>query len=187
MHEVRYMHRDVSTQNLLIMSLNLLKIVFYDFDKVRHASSYRDTHIELISTLAPKVDGYTWYNSSIDIWDIGYVCYWILFLKFVSKYVDIRLNETWHIEIMAHFIKYKSSESTKFYFANLIRQMLAWTLAHRPSAIEILQHLCRQAIFAFTIANSLESQERSRKLPKLRHDASNEVKNDLASSQTSSK
>ena len=59
MHEVRYMHRDVSTQNLLIMSLNLLKIVFYDFDKVRHASSYRDTHIELISTLAPKVDGYT--------------------------------------------------------------------------------------------------------------------------------
>lgn len=79
MHEAGYMHRDVSARNLLVMSLSPPKAILCDFDKARQASSHCDTHIGPIPTLAPEVDGYTWYNSSIDIWGIGYVCCWILF------------------------------------------------------------------------------------------------------------
>ncbi len=74
MHEARYMYCDVLARNLLVMSFNSSKTILCDFGKTRHASSHRDTHIELISTLAPKVDSYTWYNSSINIWGIGYMC-----------------------------------------------------------------------------------------------------------------
>lgn len=59
MHEAKYMHCDVLARNLLVMLFNSSKTIFYDFDKARHASSYRDTHIELILTLTSKVDNYT--------------------------------------------------------------------------------------------------------------------------------
>jgi len=183
MHEAGYMHRDISARNLLIMSVSPPKAVLCDFGKARHASSHRDTHIGPIPTLAPEVDGHTWYNSSIDIWGIGYVCCWILFPKFVSRYVDIRPNEAWHTGAMAYLTKYESSGPTESCFADLIRQMLAWTPAHRPSAAEALQHPCMQAISASTVANSSKSQERSGKLLKLRHDAPIEAKNDPALSQ----
>lgn len=108
-----------------------------------------------------------------------------LISKFVSRYVDIRPNEAWHTGAMAHLTKYESSGPTESCFADLIRQMLAWTPAHRLSATEALQHPCMQAISASTVANSSESRERSGKLPKLRHDAPNEAKNDPASGEAS--
>lgn len=59
MHEAKYMHRDVLARNLLIMLFNSSKTILCDFDKARHASFYRDTHIKFISTLAFEVDSYT--------------------------------------------------------------------------------------------------------------------------------
>jgi len=176
MHEAGYMHRDVSARNLLVMSLSPPKAVLCDFGKARHASSHRDTHIGPIPTLAPEVNGQTWYDKKIDIWGIGYVCCWILFPKFVF---DIRPNKAWHSGAMAHLSEYENIGPTESRFANLIRQMLAWTPAHRPSAAEALQHRCMQAITAspVEIATSPNPNERTTKQPKLRHNAPTEANN----------
>lgn len=172
------MHRDVSARNLLVMSLSPPKAVLCDFGKARHASTHRDTHIGPIPTLAPEVDGQTWYDSKIDIWGIGYVCCWILFPGFISKHYDIRPDKTWHTKAMTHLSGYESNGPMESSFADLIRQMLAWTPVHRPSAAEALQHPCMQAISASPAASSSETQKRAAKQSKLRHNAAIETTDD---------
>ena len=184
MHEAGYMHRDVSARNLLIMSLSPPNAVLCDFGKARHALAHRDTHIGPIPTLAPEVDGQTWYDSKIDIWGIGYVCCWILLPKFVSKYFDIRPDEAWHTRAMDHLSEYESSGPMESSFADLVRQMLSWNPAHRPSAARALQHPCMQAISATSIASSSETQDRRAKQSKLRHHAATTTTNDPASGHT---
>lgn len=183
------MHRDVSAKNLLVMSLVPPRAVLCDYGKARHAPWHVDSHIGPIPTLAPEVDGHARYDNKIDIWGIGYVCCGILFPSFQRKFLlrnnSGRPDRSWHIGIMALLSEYQSSGPTESSFADLVRQMLAWTPRHRASAAEALRHPCIQAISASPIANSSESQERSGKLQKLRHDAPNEAKNDPASGRAS--
>jgi len=189
LHEAGYMHRDVSAKNLLVMSLLPPRAVLCDYGKASHAAWHVDSHIGPIPTLAPEVDGHTRYDNKIDIWGIGLVCCGILFPNFQREFLlrsdNSRPDRTWHIGIMALLSEYESSGPMESSFADLTRQMLAWTPPRRPSAAEALQHPCMQVISASTVASTPEAQERSRKLPKFRHDAPNEAKDDPASGQAS--
>lgn len=189
LHEAGYMHRDVSTKNLLVMSLIPPRAVLCDYGKARHAPWHFDSRIGPIPTLAPEVDGRARYDNKIDIWGIGLVCCGILFPSFQREFLlrnnDGRPDRSWHMGIMALLSEYEGNGLMESCFADLVRQMLAWIPAHRPSAAEALQYPCMQAISASPIANSPEPQERSGKLQKLRHDAPLQARIDPASGQAS--
>lgn len=150
LHNAGYMHRDITTRNMLVVSLNPPDAVLCDYGKAIESQSETDSRIGLIPTLAPEVntEGRRRYSCKIDIWGIGYICCLMLLGSYMRESLDMRKrpNKAWHDAIMtqlSHYARLRPAESN---FTDLVRKMLAWEPADRPTAAEALQHPCMREL-----------------------------------------
>jgi serine/threonine protein kinase len=151
LHAAGYMHRDISFRNILVMSIQPPRAAICDYGKARRAKYHYDYCLGPIPTLAPEVTGNTSYSNKIDIWGIGLICCEILFPSVQSEFRERTANKRqpdniWHQKAMAYLSKYGNNGTRESSFVDMVRRMLDWNPAHRPSAAEALQHSCMRAV-----------------------------------------
>ncbi|KAI4143803.1 MAG: hypothetical protein LQ341_002813 [Variospora aurantia] len=95
LHQAGYIHRDVSMKNIFVLSLNPPRAVLGDFGKTIRAQSHKDRQIGPIKTLAPEVDGSTYYDAKIDIWSWG-VVFMCAFAPYLNHLYDRMSTPQWH-------------------------------------------------------------------------------------------
>lgn len=146
LHKAGYMHKDVSSRNILVMSLDPPHAVLCDYGKARHSLREVDSRIGPIPTLAPEVDGITRYTNKIDIWGIGYVCAQILFPEYQRAKVDKSKppsrNIPWYLGLKPLIQEFCKRGPLERSFGDLVDKMLEWEPSGRPSAAEALAHPC---------------------------------------------
>jgi len=71
-HDNGYIHRDLSTENILVTRENQIKIVDFGFtDEARG----RRTALGNLFYMAPEITGDATYNYKIDVWSLGIIVY----------------------------------------------------------------------------------------------------------------
>ena len=75
MHAKGYMHRDVSMNNIFLLSLNPPRAVLADFGMTVHRLMETNPFIGPAYLWAPEVNGQTQYTNKIDIWSFALTIY----------------------------------------------------------------------------------------------------------------
>ena len=107
LHKAGVMHRDVTLNNMLIMSYDPPAAVLCDFGKAVKATSHNNPHIGPMYTLAPEIkfEECGSYDNKIDVWSFGYACCGILFPK--SCWNTNQACIRWQKEIMEVIADYR--------------------------------------------------------------------------------
>ncbi|KAL8974945.1 MAG: hypothetical protein Q9197_000833 [Variospora fuerteventurae] len=141
LHEAGYIHRDVSMKNIFVLSLNPPRAVLGDFGKTIRAQSHKDRQIGPIKTLAPEVDGSTYYDAKIDIWSWG-VVFMCAFAPYLNHLYDRMSTPQWHHRATDWLAEKEKELGLDSLVAQLIRHVLAKNPEQRPSAARTLEHPC---------------------------------------------
>ncbi|KAI4269602.1 MAG: hypothetical protein L6R35_006680 [Caloplaca aegaea] len=141
LHEAGYIHRDVSMKNIFVLSLNPPRAVLGDFGKTIRAQSHKDRQIGPIKTLAPEVDGSTYYDAKIDIWSWG-VVFMCAFAPFLNHLYERMSTPQWHHRATDWLAEKENELGLDSLAAQLIRCVLAKDPEQRPSAARTLEHPC---------------------------------------------
>lgn len=143
LHEMGIMHRDITRQNILRLSLRPPHAAICDYGKAIEVEHSKETRIGPIHTLAPEV----WivevrgpYTRGIDVWAYGYTIAEIL--GYSGWAGDQPITPERHEAILAmlqsHVRKFREDED----LVDLAACMLAWDPGQRPTAAEALKHRC---------------------------------------------
>ncbi|KAL8826304.1 MAG: hypothetical protein Q9170_007453 [Blastenia crenularia] len=137
-HGVIFMHRDITTKNLFVMSFDPPSAVIGDFGKAVESLTHRDTQIGPGISLAPKVNGNE-YDKKIDIWSLGYAFLLVVW----NRDTDTPLPQPHWYASGITFLEAKEKEAgLDGHVASLIRKMLDRDPTTRPAAHQILHSAC---------------------------------------------
>ena len=159
LHAAGYMHRDISSKNLLILTLEPVpQAAVCDFGKATKKAESKHSYIGPPDTLAPEVPTNEWstapagggttinpsgrYDRKIDIWGLAYGSYHVL----RPQAPRIRMDQPQHLEAMAFLGNWGRQDANHGRFAVLIRRMLAWNPSARPSAGEASEDVAMDEI-----------------------------------------
>jgi serine/threonine protein kinase len=136
------MHRDISGQNLLILSLNPPEAVVCDYGKAVKAQSSTHSCLGPFEFTAPEV----WlgaYDSRIDLWS------WALAMAILLGYDHSSTDKitTADISNIQRYLRIRGRDDEGFEaFCRLLRHMLEADPAARPTIAEALEDGCWDAI-----------------------------------------
>ena len=139
------MHRDVTLKNMLIISLCPPTAVLCDFGKAIEQHEDNNSCIGPIHTLPPEIEvrGFKRYNQKVDVWCLGFVCCQILFQgSKQSGLLREKVNIASLVAITQHLDHYGQQGMLQKQFSQLVKQLLIWDPAKRPTAAQALAHPC---------------------------------------------
>ena len=153
LHQAGYMHRDISSRNILILRLEPIPAAAVcDYGKVTREQTSANTYIGPHTFLPPEVPtnpnskapkgGGTGvnktgrYDRSIDIWSLAYTWCRVILPDLPLDRVDQSLFQ--RIKLGLEY--WAGEDKRKSEFARLLVGMLAWDPVGRTTAGEALQH-----------------------------------------------
>lgn len=141
-HHEGIMHRDIKPQNVgVVVHSDNLRIIILDFGHAIKSPESSDHTKGTIPYLAPEVialkkgSSSTPYNNSVDVWGMGLCMFALTSQSRVSwsrvsrKRYDGIAKKLDELKTRSNYLEQKC--------LGLIREMLAWDPAHRPSAAQL--------------------------------------------------
>lgn len=138
LHRSGYIHRDITSRNLLVMSRapDPIYSVVSDFGKMIQAVSSSEKGIGPAYTCAPEVWYSPHYTNAIDIWSLAFA--WLATYP-PGIPTRQRINEETHAQIVKKVGDLRQAGTICEDFANLLLKMLSWSAGTRISASEALE------------------------------------------------
>lgn len=146
MHHQGLMHRDLTTKNLLVISLAPPVAVICDWGKVSNATTDTNTYLGPIHTLAPEVyHSKLPYNNKIDVWSLAYAWLKTLGRGLLPDLPSKKIDYTGHALLIDRIDKLQRQRRIQKDFGDLLTRMLSWEPQARPSAQQALNYSCWQS------------------------------------------
>ncbi|KUI73475.1 hypothetical protein VM1G_08910 [Cytospora mali] len=159
-HSAGIMHRDISLRNSLILSLDDSKpqAAICDFGKSKLGSTGRETALGPQVYIAPEVWRRGGYTNAIDIFSLG--------LTFLYTFGPLRgpvhrMDESGHKLVLEHLTSLQGQGYMPAQLGALLRSMLSWDPAERPTAEQALDHGAWREITATAPDHKRPSSESS--------------------------
>ncbi|ROW09239.1 hypothetical protein VPNG_05894 [Cytospora leucostoma] len=134
LHAAGIMHRDISPKNLLILSLRTPKAGICDFGKSKRGTSGVNKALGPPQYTAPEVWRQREYSNAIDIFSLG-----LTMLKTFQGWQPMRqMDASSHEAVLGHLASLRGRIMPED-LGDLLRSMLAWNPADRPTAEQALE------------------------------------------------
>lgn len=139
LHDAGYMHRNISEQNLLVVSENPPVAIISNFEQSIEAKTSIEERIGPAHIKAPEV-GVTAYSNRIDIWNLGVVALSMFFpmaYDLVNNFGGAQ-EEVWYSQMEKELDEFRIQGDREALIARVIRSMLDDDPHKRPSAAQAL-------------------------------------------------
>lgn len=154
MHSLGYCHRDISTENIVIMKNSDNKLIpkIIDFGvtwRIEDGNILKDDikgKVEYIPPEAYRCDSNGYNPIAGDIWSCGIVLY--MFMLGETPFPSVAIGDKHYKEYEKNYEKrtYLSNFSIDTNLIDLIYKMLNPKPLERPTAIQVMNHICLKDI-----------------------------------------
>ncbi|KAK7740990.1 hypothetical protein SLS53_005053 [Cytospora paraplurivora] len=156
LHAAGIMHRDISPKNLLILSLRTPKAGICDFGKSKRAASGVNKALGPLQFIAPEVWRQREYNNAIDMFSLG-----LTMLKTFQGWQPTgQMDASSHKAALGHLASLRGLMPEDL--QGLLRSMLAWNPADRPTAEQALEDKTWESISEAQSSESVTSSGSAR-------------------------
>jgi serine/threonine protein kinase len=171
LHQNNIVHRDLKPDNILIEEKEdkvFLKIGDFGLSKQSAKDSYLNSCVGTILYMAPEITKNRPYKGYLaDIFSLGCLFYYMLFLKEKSFYLKVQINETEvhrNIEMKMKGLSFYNSER----LGKLIINMLKFNPNERKETIQVLDclnEMKRDYIKSLNIVEQEKTEEKEERVP----------------------